>query len=57
MLCISFGGCQHLDCCCLDSNGASGGILLISGIGGWWEKVKEFVREFIVARSFKNSKM
>lgn len=28
-----------MDCCFLDSSGASGGILLISGIGGWWEKV------------------
>jgi hypothetical protein len=46
-----------VDCCCLDSSGASGGILLISGIGGRWEKVIEFVREFIVACSFKNSKM
>jgi hypothetical protein len=57
VLCIFFGSCQHVDCCCLDSSGASRGILLISGIGGRWEKVIEFVREFIVACSFKNSKM
>jgi hypothetical protein len=33
----SLWGRSHLDWCCLDSNGASGGIL-ICGIIEWWRR-------------------
>lgn len=49
----SLWGCSHVDWCCLDSSGASGGILIM------WdtrvvEKVADCVGAYTLAVSFKN---
>jgi hypothetical protein len=49
----SLWGCNHVDWCCLDSNGVSGSILIT-----WDKRVVEkgdvFVRVFSLAISFEN---
>jgi hypothetical protein len=49
----SLWGCHHVDWCCLDSSGASGGILIM------WdkrvvEKIDEFVGDFTLVVTFRN---
>jgi len=51
----SLWGCHHVDWCCLDSRGASGGVSIM-----WdrrvMEKIDECVGEFTLAVTFRNIK-
>jgi hypothetical protein len=53
VLCIAYRGFHHVDWCCLDFRGATGGVLIT------WdrrveEKIEECMGEFSLAITFRN---